>query len=142
LFKNLLAELVSLEENPVLSKGRWLSPRERTIEVSGASGVVFKEQAFDGWKATFKGKGLKIYKTGPTSPGFMYVRLPGEESGQVRFVYGGAFDAKLYSLISVLTILFILDYLLGGKFLIALCRRLLVPLRRGMGKWWEKEDEE
>ncbi|MDP3998388.1 MAG: hypothetical protein Q8P89_02135, partial [bacterium] len=46
LFKNLLAELVSLEENPVLSKGRWLSPRERTIEVSGASGVVFKEQAF------------------------------------------------------------------------------------------------
>lgn len=141
-FMNLLGQLVTLKENPVLSKGSWLSPRERTIEVNGASGVVFKEQAFDGWEATFNGKGLKIYKTGPTSPGFMYVRLPKEANGVVQFSYNGAFDAKVYSLISVLTILFIFDYLLGGKVLIALCRRLLVPFRRKIGKWWEKEEEE
>lgn len=141
-FTNLLAEMVSLEENPVLSKGQWLSPRKRIVEANGVKGVIFKEQAFDGWQADINGKNLKIYKTGPTSPGFMYVRLPKEVNGQVKFTYVGALDAKIYSAISGSVILLILDYLLGGKILIPLVRRVATPLRRRMSRWWEKEDED
>lgn len=141
-FRNLLAELVTLEENPILSKGQWLSPRKRIVGVNGAKGVIFKEQAFDGWQADINGKNLKIYKTGPTSPGFMYVRLPKEANGQVKFTYIGALDAKIYSAISGSVILFILDYLLGGKILMPLIRRVVSPLQKRMSKWWEKEDEE
>jgi len=140
-FKNLLIELVDLNEKPVLSKGSFKSPRERVIDVKDAKGVLFKEQAFDGWRANLGGRSLKIYKAGPATPGYMYVRLPKGVSGQVSFRYVGSLAAKLYSAVSILVILFILDYTFGGRILIKFVRRATAPFRKRLGKWWEKEDE-
>lgn len=144
-FRNLLAELVDLREKPVLTKGKFISPEERIIEVSGAKGVVFKEQAFAGWQAIVisnsKYQKLKIYKVGPSSPGFMYVRLPEGTAGKVVFKYTGATDAKLQSGVSLLVIILILDYLFGGRIFAPFLGRMTAPVRERFGKWWEKEDE-
>ncbi len=140
-FKNILGELVELKENPVLSKGKFISARERVIEIKEARGVIFKEQGFDGWKATFNGRGLKIYKTGPSSPGFMYVSLPEGATGEVRFKYVGPLSTKLQTLVSLLVVLLVLDYILGGKLLIAMFARLSRPVKGHLHLWWGKEDD-
>lgn len=141
-FNNLLGELVTLGKEQSYGETSWVSPRERTIKVSGEKGVLFKERAFEGWQASLNGKNLKIYKVGPSDPGYMYVRLPDGASGTVRFVFNGSFASKLYSGISVISILLILDYLLGGKIILAILRRLASRFHLGAGKWWSKDKDE
>jgi len=140
-FEKLLSELVSFSGGETTSNSQFISPRERPIKVSNSRGVLFKEQFYDGWQATLNGKDLDIYKAGPSSPGFMYVKLPKNAVGEVRFKYSGSLVAKFYSAVSLVTILFILDYLLGGKTLIALIRFLFKPVKQRTASWWEKDDE-
>lgn len=138
----LLSKLISLEEKPVLGTGNFISPEKRTIEVNGAKGIIFKEQAFAGWQAKINGRNLKIYKVGPSSPGFIYVRLPEKASGEVRFIYTGALSAQFNSFISFLLILLIFDYLLGGKVVTPLLGKLSRPMQKRVGRWWAKEGED
>jgi hypothetical protein len=140
-FKNLLAELIDLKAKPVVSVGEWISPRERVIEADGAKGVIFKEQAFAGWQAKLGRKKLKIYKVGPSSPGFIYLRLPEGAKGQVKLKYQGARSGKVYSFISWTVILFIIDYLFGGRILTALALRVTKPAKKRVEKWWEREED-
>lgn len=138
---NIFSSLVNLGGGEVASSAQWISSRERILKVEGGKGVLFKEGAFAGWQASFNGKNLKIYKVGPSDPGFMYVRLPDRASGTVRFVFNGSFASKLYSGISVMLILLILDYILGGKIILALIRRLVSRYHIGVGKWWSKDED-
>ncbi|MDP3955009.1 MAG: hypothetical protein Q8Q15_01440 [bacterium] len=137
---NILSDLVNLDGGEVAAEAKWLSSRERTIKVDGGKGVLFKEQAYSGWEAALNGKKVKIYKVGPSYPGFMYVKLPKEQSGEVKFTFKGSLKAKFYHAVSLMAILFIIDYILGGKILLTLLRRL-APLTHGwVGKWWSKEE--
>lgn len=127
----------------------WVSPQKRVIASKGAKGVLFKEQAFPGWKTKVTGKNgsskLAIYKVGPLSPGFMYVRIPEKiRTGEfeVIFTYNGSFGDWIITLVSLITIIFVGDYLLlGGR----LTRILLIPwsrIRKKTGGWWEKDEYE
>lgn len=140
-FQNLLGSLVNFKESKWQGQSKWISPRERTIDISGGKGVLFKELAFDGWKASLNGKNLKIYKVGASDPGYMYVRLPENASGTVKFVFEGALASKIYEGVSIAVIFFILDYLLGGKVLSAIIRNVAGRFHLKAERWLSKEEE-
>lgn len=141
LLQNIFGQLVDLNgggSQP--AKTYWISPKERLIETEKAKGILFKEQGFPVWQAKSLNNKLKVYLTGPSSPGFMYVRLPEGFSGQIRFTYKPTLKAKIYAVMSTLTILFILDYVSGIKLLITISRRILSIFKRSFSHWWEKDD--
>lgn len=140
LFVNILSELTPLNSERISGNAKWISSGNRSIDVTKANGVILKEQAWNGWNAWANARKLKIYKVGPNTPGYMYVRLPNDFAGSVEFRYTGSLEGKLYFLASVITVIVILDYVLGGKIFIAFFMIFIFrPLRNFVQKWWEKE---
>lgn len=148
LMKNILNSLVPLaaKTEPQFSY-EWKSPTERTITTSGAEGVLFKEQAFPGWVITVKEgtrtKQVPYYLAGPSTPGFFYVKTNPHVSSTVTFKYQGETSVILMTIMSVVTVLFILDALVfNQKTLMRLVKMSWLKVRRPFGKWWEKDDED
>lgn len=144
---NILSELVELKIAPKPEyRLDWVSAEKRVVETPGAKGVIFKENAFPGWIANFRGeKGktkLKIYQVGPSNPGFMYVFLPEAEKALITFTFRSDPKIYFYFAVSLLTIFYLLDEIfLKGKllWLINKWRRRLVGKK--VSSWWGKEDE-
>jgi len=129
-------------------------PEEVIIEAHGnCTGVLFKENAFDGWTAQLTSKEgityeLKIHQAGPD---FMYVRVPKGIHGlfTVRFVFKGILIDWFFTTLSLTTLFFILDYslfrgcLVTNRGLSPLARRIKERwkrLARHVREWWYKEE--
>ena len=148
-FNKILAALVDLGvKKPADSEVRFVNSNTREITTVGARAVLFKEQAYSGWSAKLKeneqGKSgrLKIYKAGPAYPGFMYIPLPNTGKSKVELTFSGSGIYKVQIIVSVVTVLFLVDgVVLGGLFLGRLRRFVWNLSKRKIGKWWEKEEE-
>lgn len=150
LFKNILSQLVNLERKPTPPyQTKFISATKREIESDGAKGILFKEQAFPGWRIQLlgnvkdKNKDLPIFKAGPATPGFIYVALPDSGKVKVRFSFGGATRDKILTLASVLIAVVITEEVILGGLTIGKLRKILwLKLKKKLRFWWEKEDEE
>lgn len=142
-FKKLLEALFPFNQTKVEdSKVEWISSTKRIVSAKNGKGVLFKEEFFPGWKASFGRKKLKIYPVGPNDPGFMYVRLPQEGEFKATFTYKDSFANWLTFLVSLVTLVFVFDYLLLQGIITRLAERYLYsPIKRKFARWWEKEDE-
>ena len=130
-------------------KADFINAQKRQITSFSNKGVIFKEQAYPGWQARIStgntSQKAKIYKVGPASPGFMYVSIPEKLRGQsvkVTFSYYGSFLSWFYNILSFLVSLLILEnFLFNGLFIGQNLNRLLNFIKKRLGRWWEKEDE-
>jgi hypothetical protein len=148
LFYNILDHFIKFAEQPIPQDYavERPNPQEARISLKPARGVMFREQAY-GWKATLTNpykRQLKVYKTGPTYYGFNYVFLPDGIDGEakVSFKFGSWTSATNYAVLSMATILFIVDYVfLDGLILTRRMRPWFKRSHKKVRKWWEKEDE-
>ena len=142
--KSLMVKWLSTEQQQPVSQGEFINNRKVVISTKDAKAVLLRQEFHDVWQAKVNGELTKIYPTGPTYPGFMYVFIPAKFAGQsiqVEFVYKGDYWTLFYTIMQILTALLVIDYLFGAK----LINLMLIPFRRKMGgsvkNWWEKEDE-
>ena len=150
-FKNIIEKL--LNGIPVSSEptfeAKFINPQKRKIDFQGATGVLFKEQAYPGWSAKVIGSsgshGIKIFKAGPANPGFMYVRVPAEYSQNetnITFAYRGSFVTWFLSIVSFSIVAFLLEEILIGGRILGRLRRLVWKKAHGqVNSWWKREDE-
>ncbi len=146
MFIKILSSFTKLDDSiPLSGRATWNSPESVTIETDSVPrGIMFKEQAYEGWKAFLNGKRVSVYKTGPTFPGFMYVPLSGASQGpaKVEFSYSGKADYWVVGFVNLMAVLFALDFALFNGWS---SRRILLAGRSLFGKrvvgWWQKEDE-
>lgn len=150
LFQKILSEVVELSKKPLpVSTATFINPNKRTVKTA-AKGVLFKEQAYDGWNAHLindsgkDGKALKIFKAGPTYPGFMYVVLPNsQQMSEVKFVYSGSMQNKILIIISMIIVILLFEEVVFRGILLGRLRRLIwYHSKKRVGGWWQKEDEE
>ena len=148
LFLNILKQLVAVEKKPIgVSGAKWFSPEKIQIQSEvGSRGVLLKEEGYEGWQAKLlsgNSQKLKIYKTGPTYPGFMYVALPNQAPFTIEFAYAGPFEPYMTYTTALIFSAFLLDKILSGGFIFGI---FFAPFSRFTKKkvnvWWEKEDEE
>ncbi len=146
----ILEQLVSLESTSIPEdySVERKSPQQASITSKPARGVLFREQVYS-WNAKLdspnkRGK-LTIYKTGPTFHGYSYVFIPeevGDDQFTVHFTYGKVTSEYFYSLLSIITMIIVVEYsILDGRMF---SRRMTPIVLKGMkkvSKWWEKEDE-
>lgn len=111
-------------------------PEEAIIKgYENFKGILFKENAFEGWTAHLTSNGaaqeLKIYRAGPD---FMYVRVPSgiKPPFTVKFRYVGPLMDWFFATLSLATIIVVLDYSLLRGFVIT--NRVLRPIARGLRK--------
>jgi len=143
--KGLISKIVLLEtKSQPQFRADFISNRKIKIETKEAKAVLLRQQIHPGWQAKVNGVRQQIYKTGPTYPGFMYVFIPSKlinEKVEVEFLYKGEYWTLFYTVMTVVILMFIIDYLLGvrlGNF-VAKSFRGRIGLR--VSNWWEKEDE-
>lgn len=150
LFQKILSEMVDLNKKPLPeSSAAFINPNKRTVKTT-AKGVLFKEQAYDGWNAYLinnsgkNSKDIKIYKAGPTYPGFMYLALPNsQQASEVKFVYSGSIRNKILIFISMITVILLFEEVVFRGILLGRLRRLIWHhSKKRVGSWWQKEDEE
>lgn len=148
LFNVILSSLVDISQKP---SGKFAvnfkNANNRAIKFSDARGILFKEQAYPGWSAKItsedkKSKNLRIFKAGPTYPGYMYI--PSSDStGEVKLAFSGSTADRIQFYISVIVVILLLDeVLLHGLILGRFRRQIFSKLTVRVGKWWEKEEEE
>lgn len=137
--------LVKQQERSMPSyNSNFINPQLRKISInSPSSGILFKEFYFKNWRAYDQdGKKLRIYRAGPM---FMYIPINNDVTS-VSLVYKKRFPEYLGWIISILTFLLILTWLLerDSKF-----QRfsLFKILQRPFQKWgidvkdfWEKDE--
>ncbi len=147
LLKNILSTILPQAENDIVSQSSeagFILPQRREIETKGAKGVLFKEQAYPGWRANVDGRGLKIYKAGPAYPGFMYARLPEEKISQeakVTFSYNGSWASWILSIIAfILVILILEEVFLKGAVLGRFYKTLFRKSHKRIKSWWVKDE--
>lgn len=144
LMLNVLSDLISINQvSPVNTNINWISPEKREISVLGAKGVLLKEEDYSGWKAYLDhGQNLKIFSVGPTYKGYMYVSVPqGQRNGKVTFKYSGETKYKIYTIISLITLFFIIDYVLLNKLIFNfLNNKLFKKIFLRSLNWWEKDE--
>ena len=149
-FRNLMSDLITL--TPV-EYGNFEVQRKsaQNVVISGsqARGVFFREQNYSGWSAKINSDkvngGLKIFRAGPTFPGFMYVVVPEEAQDSnfsVTFSFRGNPWVYFWQIVSLVVVLAILDRaILNSRLVVPILLKIYTPLRKRVGKWWEKEDE-
>ena len=129
-------------------KTEFINPEKRIVTIKKpASGILFKENYFQNWRAKTANQNLKIY---PAGPKFMYVSLGKDikEGDQIIFEYKKRFWPEKFSFyVSLLTFLGLIFYLLGGKLFKPLLDKIRAkinaPIKRTseMSKNWWEEDE-
>ncbi len=149
LLTNIIQEFVKIEDKPLIpSNAIWIKPEQVKMETNKkVRGILFKEEGYKGWSARLvsdNNKKLPIYLAGPTYPGFMYVPIgnTSREPISVQFKFSGDFTSKIVSLISLITVLYLLEKI---TFPGIISGKTLDVLRKSFKKrimfWWEKEDE-
>ncbi len=147
LLTNIFQELVDLKKTPVTPLDvKWSRPEKISIDSTApVKGVLVKEQGYDGWTVnpTQGNQNLKIYKTGPTYPGFMYIPMPeGNDQPHLVLNYHGTFKAWAQSFVSVVVILILLEKILfDGRWINKRLYKWLNILKKKVFSWWEKEEE-
>ena len=149
LFANILSKFVSISDHVVpAAETTWERPEKVSISTSEKiNGILFKEQAYPGWKARLTsegGKPLSLYLTGPTYPGFMYVPLENVSKfpAEVEFTYTGRPLYWFVAGINFLFVLLILDLVfLNGAIAGRKLGVLFIKVKRKISSWWEKEEE-
>ena len=146
LFDNILASIVDISaKNMPDYKVDFVNANKRIISTQGAKGILFKEQAYNGWHASFLSGGtgsLKIYKAGPAYPGYMYIPLSGAGKSEIELSFGGSVSHKILLSISFIVSVLIFEEVAFRGFILGRIRKWMwLHTRRRMGKWWEREDE-
>ncbi len=152
LFRNLLNYLIPAINSPIApvsSDVKFISPQKRMVSASQAKGVLFKEQDYPGWTAKLtsggKNTNAKIFKAGPTYPGFIYIPVPqAYQSNFTAYInYQGSSISWFLFWVAVVIVLFCLDEILLGSNLLGRFRRFAWKrLRLRLSGWWGKEDEQ
>lgn len=147
--KNIFSGMLDLSKKPPIPfQVNFKNPNLRLIEGENAKGVLFKEQAYDGWRAWYEtpsGKRgeLKIFKAGPTFPGYMYVFLPSKDKMEVKFSFSGSLEHKVIITLSGLLILLLLELILLRGIISGKVKNYTWnKLQKRTQKWWEKEEED
>jgi hypothetical protein len=144
-FKKIIEELLggnSITEAPVYD-AQFINPQKREIIVQNAKGVIFREQAYDGWSASVNGQSTRIFKAGPAYPGFMYVKLPdsAKQNAVVTFNYGGSLKSWIVFIIaSILVTIIMEETLLKGAILGRFYKSIFRKSHKRIKTWWGKED--
>ncbi len=147
-FRNILFDLFGVNKQLVRPDAEvdWISPQEVVVKTNGAKAVLFKEQAFPGWTARVQSGGktqnATIHLVGPTSPGFMYVRVPETGEAEVRFSYHGDPSVKRIMIVSAVIVLYLLDAIVfNGGVLTRATLAVKAVIRRILRRWWQKDDD-
>ncbi len=145
-FVNILSSIVDIsKKNSPNYSINFINSNNRQITFEKTKGILFKEMAYRGWRAkTIEGNlgKLEIYKAGPAYPGYMYIPLQNDSSGQVRLTFGGALSHKVQTLISLALVVLLFEEIALGGFIFGRIRRTLWNLsRKRVSVWWEREDE-
>ena len=149
LFKNILFSFSDLSKDNMV-KVSYERPASEKVEIRGskAKGILFKESGYAGWDAVVnaggKSKKVKIFEAGPMVPGYMFVFVPEDMRGgdfKAVFKYHGEFVYKFTYLVSFLSFFIVLDILLFEKRILKFLKRKSAFFHKGVGNWWEKEDE-
>lgn len=142
--RSLIVQWLSFEQKQPVSQAQFINNRKVKIFTQDARGVLLRQELHDVWQAKVNGELTKIYPTGPTYPGFMYVFIPPKFAGQsieLEFNYKGDYWTLFYTFLQILTIVFVIDYLFGAR----MTNTVLSPFKRkmegGVKNWWEREDE-
>ncbi|MDP2632334.1 MAG: hypothetical protein Q8P25_01270 [Candidatus Curtissbacteria bacterium] len=139
---NILSQIVDLSQKDTPDFNlNWISPEKREITFSGAKAVLFKEENFPGWQAKMDGKGVSIYKVGPTSPGYIYIPFDSKiNEGKVILSYRGQIIWRIWWGISALSILILLEMIITGRmFTLWPIKRIYRKIIRLSYEWWDKE---
>lgn len=147
LFNNILRGLISTKVNDWKdAEVKFIGPNKARIKTSYTpAGFLFKQQAYENWQAQMvapKHRPLKIYKAGPTYPGFMYViSKPEDKPVEVEFVYKPKLAHLVVGIINIGAFVLIGELLLiKGIVLRKLKKSLSHVTKKTLGKWWEKEE--
>lgn len=149
-FRNIISFLVDLKETEVVPlEVVWQNSEKITIQKANNTtrGIIVKEQLYNGWKVQERQpdtKNMKIYKTGPTYPGFMYIPIEELKDQQATLVltYNGEPLFWFPSMVSFIALLIILELIvLNGKFISIKFHHLYHRTKKKIRSWWEKEDE-
>ncbi|MBI2011691.1 hypothetical protein HYS91_02905 [Candidatus Daviesbacteria bacterium] len=126
LIKNIFDFLLpEVQVKPEYSVNR-ISPEKAIIEAKNIRGIYFKENFDLGWRAKMNDQSLKIY---PAGMGFMYVPLKKEvKEATISLDYGGSLLAWLLFLISIISFVFTLIYLLLPKPFILISSAIQKPI--------------
>ncbi len=144
LFMRILTALVPLElhdytqANPNFEGSNVINIKSP----SSGRGILIKRQMFDDWSAIVKGQRLKLIKSGPSFPGFIYIPLDnkGSVEGQIR--YEGNKEHYIYWILTAVMGLLLFDLsILNGSLLMKQLRKLYGFFRKKTASWWEKEGE-
>ncbi|MBI3486292.1 hypothetical protein HY025_05145 [Candidatus Daviesbacteria bacterium] len=147
-FRQILTQLIPLTKNEVIPVNvKWERPE--SIIVIGdkkAKGLLIKEENYDENWGLNKIKGgsepLKIYNSGPTYPGFMYIPLKDSTNYQLKLTFHGILIAWIYSLVSFISIVVIMEKIIfNGRFIGSRIDYYVLKLRKKAFSWWEKEEE-
>jgi hypothetical protein len=119
----------------------FVHPEKRVVTLkSPTKGVLFKEAYYLGWKAYLNDKQVSIYKAGPD---FMYIPLSGSNPGdKITLKFTLPSIVVVGAGISLLTFIFLLYYLLGGKIRLPfpkMADQRPKPLLKKLTGWWEAE---
>ncbi len=143
--RSIVSRLVSLEKNdPPPSQAQFISNRKIKIKSQNAKAVLLRQEFWPVWTAKVNGQTQKILPAGPTGPGFMYVPIPTQlrdKPVEVEFNYQGDTSTLIYTILTIVVSLVILDYLLGGKITKMIYLRHQGKIVNHIGRWWKKEDE-
>lgn len=144
LFVNILSRTVDISKKSTPSYNvNFINANRREIKATGVKGILFKEEAYDGWEAKSNGKRVKIYKAGPSYPGYMYVAINPSEQTTLQFLFQGSLLHKFqmftsFGLIVVLIDEICLKGLVIGRFRMIILRHSRLKVK----KWWDKEEED
>lgn len=110
------------------------------------SGILVKEQFFDGWKATGfangRQKSLRVYNTGPANPGYMYVPLGQGNFDRVEVGFSPPLESIIVVIVWFFVVLWSLDEILGMRLFGIVLKKIAHPIKHHTRRWWEREDEE
>ncbi len=145
--KILLGMLHGVKNNELTFQQVFTNAEHRVIKSVGAKGILFKEQAYPGWKASMRmgsnTKGSKIFKAGPAHPGFMYVRIPEDTISKevaVKFDFYGSLESWFFVVISLMVIIVILERVfLSGIIFGKRVEEVGTRTREHLKGWWEKD---
>lgn len=146
-FKNIITELVALGDGQIVQADAvWNSPERVHAKIDNRpKGILFKEEFYRGWSAKDAKSGdQKIYKTGPTFPGFMYLPLKKNNATttDALFSYNGDPIYWIVTLINLLAVILVLELIIfNGKIVGVRVHRMYHKIRKRVGSWWQKEDE-
>ncbi len=124
------------------------TPEKVVMRGSGAKAVLFKESHYSGWEARVRGDGfdekLNIYEAGPMVPGYMYAFLPEKARNgpfEATFKYKGESSYKFAYLISVISIIVVLDILFFKSIVTVFLGKGIRRGHKKVSSWWEKDEE-